>query len=412
MRKAALALLGCAYLFTSMAAAALAWRGGADPGAGAAVLAGALALCLAVHGLVSRMVEGASVARELKSLREAHRILADHLEETEGVVEELAVRLEAEASGKTQALTSEVRMLEELVQRMGEDLEARLARAPDPAQIGRASSAMLETIRDALADNRVDLYLQPVVTLPQRRIAFYESFTRLRDATGRVIMPAEYLPTAEPEGLITAIDNLLLFRCVQIVRRLAKGDRKIGIFCNLSPASLSDERFFPQFLEFLSANKDLAGGLIFEVGQAAFTARGAAAARNMAKLADLGFRFSIDKVTELELDLPDLQRADVRFAKVTAEVMLNSLAEIDGRLVVKAKRDLVAADYAKVLRRYGVDLVVEKIETERQAIDILELEAVYGQGNLFGEPRAIKDEVLAETRPPAEFVQAPLRRAG
>lgn len=412
MRKAALALLGCAYLFTSMAAAALAWRGGADPGAGAAVLAGALALCLAVHGLVSRMVEGASVARELKSLREAHRILADHLEETEGVVEELAVRLEAEASGKTQALTSEVRMLEELVQRMGEDLEARLARAPDPAQIGRASSAMLETIRDALADNRVDLYLQPVVTLPQRRIAFYESFTRLRDATGRVIMPAEYLPTAEPEGLIAAIDNLLLFRCVQIVRRLAKGDRKIGIFCNLSPASLSDERFFPQFLEFLSANKDLAGGLIFEVGQAAFTARGAAAARNMAKLADLGFRFSIDKVTELELDLPDLQRADVRFAKVTAEVMLKSLAEVEGRMVVKARRDLVAADYAKVLRRYGVDLVVEKIETERQAIDILELEAVYGQGNLFGEPRAIRDEVLAETRPPAEFVQAPLRRAG
>ncbi len=412
MRKAALALLGCAYLFTSMAAAALAWRGGADPGAGAAVLAGALALCLAVHGLVSRMVEGASVSRELKSLREAHRILADHLEETEGVVEELAVRLEAEASNKTQALTSEVRMLEELVARMGEDLEARLARAPDPAQIGRASSAMLETIRDALAENRVDLYLQPVVTLPQRRIAFYESFTRLRDATGRVIMPAEYLPTAEPEGLVAAIDNLLLFRCVQIVRRLAKGDRKIGIFCNLSPASLSDERFFPQFLEFLSANKDLAGGLIFEIGQAAFTARGAAASRNMAKLADLGFRFSIDKVTELELDLPDLQRADVRFAKVSAEVMLKSLAEVEGRVVVKARRDLVAADYAKVLRRYGVDLVVEKIETERQVIDILELEAVYGQGNLFGEPRAIRDEVLAETRPPAEFVQAPLRRAG
>ena len=412
MRKAALALLGCAYLFTSMAAAALAWRGGADPGAGAAVLAGALALCLAVHGLVSRMVEGASVSRELASLREAHRILADHLEETEGVVEELAVRLEAEASGKAQALTSEVRMLEELVARMGEDLEARLARAPDPAQIGRASSHMLETIRDALADNRVDLYLQPVVTLPQRRIAFYESFTRLRDATGRVIMPAEYLPTAEPEGLIAAIDNLLLFRCVQIVRRLAKGDRKIGIFCNLSPASLSDERFFLQFLDFLSANKDLAGGLIFEVGQAAFTARGAAASRNMARLADLGFRFSIDKVTELELDLPDLQRADVRFAKVTAEVMLKSLAEVEGRMVVKARRDLVAADYAKVLRRYGVDLVVEKIETERQAIDILELEAVYGQGNLFGEPRAIRDEVLAETRPPTEFVQAPLRRAG
>ena len=56
---------------------------------------------------------------------------------------------------------------------------------------------------------------------------------------------------------MSAIDNLLLFRCVQIVRRLAKNDRKVGIFCNISLASLGDEVFFPQFLEFLSENKDL-----------------------------------------------------------------------------------------------------------------------------------------------------------
>jgi cyclic-di-GMP phosphodiesterase TipF (flagellum assembly factor) len=101
----------------------------------------------------------------------------------------------------------------------------------------------------ALAENRVDLYLQPVVSLPQRRTVFYESFSRLRDETGRVMMPAEYLAVAEPEGLVTAIDNLLLFRCVQIVRRLAKQDRKVGIFCNISLASLADETFFPQFLD-------------------------------------------------------------------------------------------------------------------------------------------------------------------
>ena len=64
---------------------------------------------------------------------------------------------------------------------------------------------------------------------------------------------------AEPEGLVSAIDNLLLFRCVQIVRRLAKNDRKVGIFCNIALGSLGDESFFPQFLEFLSQNRDLSG---------------------------------------------------------------------------------------------------------------------------------------------------------
>jgi cyclic-di-GMP phosphodiesterase TipF (flagellum assembly factor) len=55
---------------------------------------------------------------------------------------------------------------------------------------------------------------------------------------------------AEPAGLVAAIDNLLLFRCVQIVRRLARQDRRVGIFCNISMASLGDDAFFPHFLGF------------------------------------------------------------------------------------------------------------------------------------------------------------------
>ena len=126
-------------------------------------------------------------------------------------------------------------MLEALVERMGEDLDTRLATVPQSPALAAApprptaeqqAAALLSSIRDALTENRVDLYLQPVVTLPQRRVMFYEGFSRLRDDTGRVLMPAEYLRVAEPEGLMPAIDNLLLFRCVQIVRKLSKSDRK------------------------------------------------------------------------------------------------------------------------------------------------------------------------------------------
>jgi cyclic-di-GMP phosphodiesterase TipF (flagellum assembly factor) len=239
---------------------------------------------------------------------------------------------------------------------------------------------------------------------------FYESFSRLRDETGRIMMPAEYLSVAEPEGLVSAIDNLLLFRCVQIVRRLAKSDRKVGIFCNISLASLGDEVFFPQFLEFLAKNKDLAGALIFELGQNAYSERGSVEARNMAKLADLGFRFSLDKVTDLELDFADLSRADVKFLKISADVLLDQLLEVEGRMALRSMRDLQASDFAALTRRYGVEVIAEKVEAERQVIDILELDIGYGQGHLFGEPRAIRDQVLAETAPPADFMQAALRR--
>ena len=210
---------------------------------------------------------------------------------------------------------------------------------------------------------------------------------------------------AEPGGLITAIDNLLLFRCVQIVRRLANQNRRIGIFCNISMASLADESFFPQFLDLLTANRDLSGALIFEIGQAAFDARGSIEARNMGKLADLGFRFSLDKISDLDVDLQDLARSDVKFLKISAEKLIGEVTEVDGRLILRSQPDLAAEDFTALTRRYGVDVIAEKVENERQVIDILELNIGYGQGHLFGEPRAIKDAVLAEANPPPAFLQ-------
>jgi cyclic-di-GMP phosphodiesterase TipF (flagellum assembly factor) len=228
-------------------------------------------------------------------------------------------------------------------------------------------------------------------------------------------MPTEYLSVAEPGGLVSAIDNLLLFRCVQIVRRLAKQDRRIGIFCNISMASLGDQEFFAQFLELLAANRDLSNALVFEIGQAAFDARGPVESRNMGRLADLGFRFSIDKVTNLDFDLQDFARADVSFVKVGAQMLLDQIIELDGRLVLRAMPDLAAEDFAALTRRYGMQLIAEKVESERQVVDILELEIPLGQGHLFGEPRAIRDSVLAETgSPPAPSLgrSAPRRVGG
>ncbi|HET9161440.1 MAG TPA: EAL domain-containing protein, partial [Caulobacteraceae bacterium] len=180
--------------------------------------------------------------------------------------------------------------------------------------------------------------------------------------------------------------------------------------CNISLASLADEVFFPQFLDFLSQNQDLRGSLIFELGQAAFESRGSIEARNMAKLADLGFKFSIDKVSDLFIDFQDLARADVKFLKVAADVLLSQVHEREDKLTLKPMPEISAADFANIARRFGVEVVAEKVETERQVVDVLELNVGYGEGHLFGQPRAIRDAVLAETAPPAELMAETLRR--
>ncbi|MDP2011182.1 MAG: EAL domain-containing protein [Phenylobacterium sp.] len=414
MRRLTLALLSGAYLCVALIFALLLWRNGGGWAAGLAMLAAGFALCYTFHGLIMHSLENAALRRELENIREAQRILIDQMERMDARVVEVVDTVTNDAARRSEELTGEVHMLEDLVQRMGQRLEERMVQAPPVSARHtpqhRQSAALLETIREALAENRVDLYLQPVVGLPQRRTVFYESFSRLRDETGRVMMPAEYLAVAEPEGLVTSIDNLLLFRCVQIVRRLAKTDKKIGIFCNISTSSLADESFFPQFLDLLAANRDLAGALIFELGQAAFDARGATEARNMGKLADLGFRFSLDKVVDLDLDFQDLARSDVKFLKIGAQFLLNQLVETDEGLVLKSMPDLAAQDFSTLTRRYGVEIIAEKVEEERQIVDILELDIAYGQGHLFGEPRPIKDAVLAETDPPAQFLRTNMRR--
>jgi cyclic-di-GMP phosphodiesterase TipF (flagellum assembly factor) len=435
MRKFTAPLLIGAYICLALIVALMLWRGGGGWGAGVAGLAGTFALCLAVHGWVERMLDAGAMRDELEAVRDAHRTLVDLMQNLDERLNDLGETVRQDAEARSEALGVEVRVLEDLIARMGESLDERLTHRPAPApppyrdhapgrfhddaaqaradadaRAQRQQAVLFETVRGALAENRVDLYLQPVVSLPQRRTVFYESFSRLRDETGRVMMPAEYLSVAEPGGLVSAIDNLLLFRCVQIVRRLAKNDRKVGIFCNIALGSLGDEAFFPQFLEFLAQNKDMAGALIFELGQAAFDRRGAVEARNMAKLADLGFRFSLDKVTNLDLDFQELSRADVKFVKIAADVLLNQLLEVGGQVAMRSLKDLDAADFAPLTRRYGVEVIAEKVETERQVVDVLELNVGYGQGNLFGEPRAIRDAVLAETDPPPDFMRASLRR--
>lgn len=404
MRQFTSVALSATYLCLALIVALLLWRNGGGWAAGVAALVGGLGLCFSVHALVLQTLRLRGLRKELETVRQAQRVMLAQMEQVDARMSEV-VEAASEDAARAEALQDEVHMLEDVVERLGHRLEECVAAVvaapprPEPSRV-RQSAILLDTVRDALAENRVDLYLQPIVSLPQRRTTFYESYSRLRDASGRVLMPAEYLAVAEPEGLVTSIDNLLLFRCVQIVRRLAKQDRKVGIFCNISSTSLADEAFFPQFLELLAANRDLSGALIFEIGQTAFDSRGAVEARNMAKLADLGCRFSLDKVSELDIDFQDLNRSNVKFLKISAPVLLDELVESDEGLVMRSMPDLAAQDFAALTRRFGIEIIAEKVESERQIVDILELDIAYGQGHLFGEPRAIRDAVLTEVETP------------
>ena len=266
------------------------------------------------------------------------------------------------------------------------DVEEEPAGRREPPPIDSASSlssregrAVFEALLEAVRHNQIDVYLQPVVRLPSRRVAFYESFSRITDETGKTIGGERYIPIAEEAELISAIDNNLLFRCVQLVRMTRRHNRDYGFFCNTSIHTLKDETFFPQFIEFMEGNRALADALIFEFAEPEITARDPQVMANLRRLAQAGFRFSLDRVSRLDLDFTDLAERRFRFIKIEAG-MLKALMNRD-------ESGPMLALFQRTLARAGIEVVVEKIETEAMLVELLDLSFAYGQGYLFGQPR-------------------------
>ena len=239
--------------------------------------------------------------------------------------------------------------------------------------------AILRYLEKALKEDTVQLYLQPTMRLPQRKRVFYECFSRITDDDGHVIRPEQYLFVAAEAGLITAVDNLLLFRCVQLVRRARRDHLDVAFFCNISDATLTDVDFFTDFIDFMAANQYLAESLVFEFSHATVRSPSYDVQTSLQRLASLGFRFSVDQLGEFDLDIPKLASQGFKFIKIDAHLLHEMARGETPRLNMRALKG--------ALDREAMDMIVEKIETEDMLLDLLDLNIDFGQGYLFGEPR-------------------------
>jgi cyclic-di-GMP phosphodiesterase, flagellum assembly factor TipF len=257
---------------------------------------------------------------------------------------------------------------------------------------GRNQTQLLATLRNAIDENRIDIFLQPMVTLPQRKVRFYEAVTRLRDERDQLVAAEEFISIAEASGLIGRIDNMVMLRCVQVLRRLMVRNKEVGVFCNVAASTLGNSTTFAQYLDFLEANRALAPSLVLEFKQSTFRNLGPAETENLAALAQRGFRFSIDHVTDLRIEPRELADRGVRFIKVPASLLL------DPRQA--SASDIHPSDLSDLLGRFGIDLIAERIEGERAVIDLLDYDVRFGQGFLFAPPRPLRPEGSSATAAP------------
>ncbi len=250
---------------------------------------------------------------------------------------------------------------------------------------GLDREAIVALLRGAIDANRVDLYLQPIVTLPQRKVRFYEALTRLRTEDGTMLLPEDYLGYAEAAGLLPKIDNLLLFRSVQVLRRLHVKNREVGLFCNIALQTLNDTEIFPQIAQFLEANRVLAPSLVLEFTQDAWRSMGLLESEGLEGIAGYGFRFAMDRVSDLRLEPRQISERSIRYIKVPAELLM-------GRAGVGA--DIHAADLSDLLGRFGVSLIADQVEREATVVDLLDYDVRFAQGLLFSPPRPVRADAL------------------
>ena len=263
------------------------------------------------------------------------------------------------------------------------------AAAAEAASPSRSQPQLLAAVKNAVEESRLDIYLQPMVTLPQRKVRFYEAVTRLRDDKDQILAADDFIAIAEAGGLIGKIDHMVMLRCIQVLRRLMVRNKDVGVFCNVSAATLGNPANFAQCLDFLEANRALAPSFVLEFKQATFRHLGPTEIENLAALSQRGYRFSIDHVTDLRIEPRDLADRGVRFIKVPAALLLDPKQS--------STSDIHPSDLSDLLGRFGIDLIAEKIEGERAVVDLLDYDVRFGQGFLFAPPRPLRPEGASAT---------------
>jgi len=287
---------------------------------------------------------------------------------------------------------------EELARRPADDLRSALAEPlpePAPASLdtplmtlaGAAAPAdeatadeeqpeLLAALQAVLDQGRLDVALQPVVSLPERKHCHYEVLPRLPDRQGRALPLGAVLAAARRRGLLMALDHLLLQRCLQLIDETERRGHPIGFFAHLTPASLTPGPRLDQLLGQLGPRAQARRRLVLALGQTAWEHGGSEWPAGLERLSHLGCHFALDQVHDLAtLEPGRLSAEGFRFVKVPC----TSLLAADSAAAV--------AGFKRRLEARALELIVDQVDTEAQLTALARMPIDLAQGIQLGEPR-------------------------
>ncbi|WP_230532730.1 EAL domain-containing protein [Microvirga roseola] len=269
---------------------------------------------------------------------------------------------------------------------------------PEPSLLPTAWKSTEDELRrmrlvmQAFEADRIELHLQPIVALPQRKIRFYEALARLRLADGTLLGPSEFLMFLERLGRAPEFDRRILNRAMTVARHLISRGSEAIVGVNLSSHSIKAPDFLWSLTGLVDAAPEILGKIVLELPAGDFQRLDADRRAALAALSERGVPLSLDRAADLAFDARLLADGGIRFLKAPAELMI-AAAEQEQR-DPGAERSI--RDVASALRREGIRLIAEHVEHEEMVPVLAELGVPLAQGFIFAAPRAVRGEVFGE----------------
>jgi cyclic-di-GMP phosphodiesterase TipF (flagellum assembly factor) len=245
-------------------------------------------------------------------------------------------------------------------------------------------------IAGALDHSRIDIYLEPILGLDDRKARHFEVSVRLRDEDGELLDPHDFAGAIAGTGLVPRIESYSFTETIRLAGQFAARGSDADLFSNISGESLRDSGFHAALVDALEPDVGLATHLIMSISQSEIRTFGPAHWDALAAMASSGLRYALIDVVDLDMDFDALKRYGFDFVRLDAPVFLRGLPAPHGFVP--------AADLCRHLAQSGFTLIVSRIADERELVKVFGFGALLGQGRLFGGARPIKiDQAPAQS---------------
>ena len=256
----------------------------------------------------------------------------------------------------------------------------------------RARRELEIDLRKAIADQALEIYYQPCLSLQSDRITGCEALVRWRHHERGMISPAEFIPIAEETGLINELGEWVLAKACMEASAWPEG---ISLAVNVSPVQFKSGTLTLKIVAALAASGLPAHRLELEITEAVLIRDDEAALEILHQLRGIGVRIALDDFGTGYSSLSYLQRFPFDKIKID-RCFVNDLTEADGSSIVQAVVNIAAARH--------MTTTAEGVETERQQQLLRGLGCTEMQGYLFSAPKpaeAVRRILLAHHARPA-----------